>query len=573
MINLAINGRNVSVEDGATILQAAKQAGIRIPTLCSYGELNTLAACRICVVEVEGEPRLTTACNTPVHEGMVVRTNTPRVIEARRGVLELILSEHDTSCTTCLRDDTCELRKLCSSMGIDGIPYPEAPLFEDWEWDFPLWRDTSKCIRCMRCVSICSKVQGCGVWGVDEETGAVAVRDGLSIFEAGCTLCGQCVVQCPTGALVARDDTARVMQALADPDTTTIVNIAPAVRTSWGEGLGVSREQASVGRLVSACKQMGFDYVFDVDFGADMTIMEEASELVAALSADESDAMPLFTSCCPAWVRFVKQRYPKFVANLSTSKSPHEMLAAVEKTYFADNVLAIPRERVFVVSVMPCIAKKYEVGVEKLDAAGTGADVDVSLSVRELDRLVKRFGIDVANLDEASFDEPLGFASGGGHIFGRTGGVMEAALRTASKWVNGSADLNVCAVEPACDGKPWMEKEIVLGDRRVKLAVASGLGNATQLLEALESGTASFDFVEIMACPGGCVGGGGQPIAFNEFRAPERASVSNALDAESDVRLSCDNPAIQKLYADYLGTPLEGTAHELLHTDQASWEL
>ena len=567
MVNLIIDGKEIQVEEGMTLLEAARKAGADIPTLCWMKGLNDIASCRVCLVEADGE--LVASCNTAVREGMVVNTVSPRIVDARRANLEALMENHRYECGTCVRQETCALRELASEFNIGDTDYylPEKAL---WDESFPLIRDASKCIKCMRCVAECAKVQYCSVW---ERSGAgphmnVFVKDGLAIDAAGCALCGQCITHCPTGALTARDDTGKVLDALLDPEVMTVVQVAPAVRSAWGEQLGLSREEATPGRMASALRALGFDKVFDTDFAADLTIMEEGSEFVEFMSSDKP--RPMFTSCCPGWVRFAKLHYPQFVAQLSSAKSPHQMEGAVVK-----NTLAAEAEeagkRIFVLSIMPCVAKKYECSVPQL-ATEQGPDVDAVLTVREFDRMLKMFRIDCASLVETDWDSPLGLSTGAATIFGRTGGVMEAALRSAVFLITGeNPDFSACDTTESTPEKPWITKHLEVAGIPVNIAVASGLGNTAKLLDAIEAGEVNLDFVEIMACPGGCVGGGGQPIEFNKELAVERAANLNALDANDTLRFSHENPDIQKLYADVLGKPLGHTSHEWLHTDQETW--
>lgn len=570
MVTITLNGQTVEAPEGATVLEAATAAGVRIPTLCYLKDLNCIGSCRVCLVDVEGEG-LVASCNTAVREGMRVRTDTPQVAAARRANLQAIMDDHRPLCATCVRQDTCALRDLSSTFNLADTPRP-LPEPAPWDADFPLQRDSSKCIKCMRCVAICEKVQHCAVWdftGVGPST-KIIVRDNLPIAEAGCALCGQCITHCPTGALTARDDVSRIMDAILDPTVETVVQVAPAVRAAWGEGVGLSRDEATPGRLAAALHAVGFDKVFDTDFAADLTIMEEGSEFVEFLGSDAP--RPMFTSCCPGWVRFVKQHYPQFTAQLSSAKSPHQMMGAVVKNTLAAEADEAGR-RLFVVSIMPCVAKKYECDVSEL-ATETDADVDAVLTVREFDRLLRMVGVNCAALPEAPFDNPLGLSTGAATIFGRTGGVMEAALRSAAYLITGeNPDFSACDTTAATPETPWMSRELAIGDATVRIAVASGLENTSKLLDALESGEAAFDFVEIMACPGGCVGGGGQPIRFNSELAQTRAGVLNRLDAADKLRYSHENPDIAKLYADWIGEPLSHTAHEWLHTDQESWQI
>jgi len=572
MVTLTIDGKTVEVREDMTILGAARGAGIDIPTLCWMKKINDIGACRVCVVEVEGEERMAAACNTTVREGMVVRTNTPAVVRARQTNLQMILSEHRSECTSCARAETCALRQLCADFSIESLPFAAISPKGEWDEDFPLIRDSSKCIKCMRCVAECEKVQHCAVW---DFTGSgphmkVTVKDGQNIEAAGCALCGQCITHCPTGALTARRDIPKVMDALADPNVITVVQVAPAVRAAWGEGVGLAREEATPGRMAAALRALGFDKVFDTDFAADLTIMEEGSEFVEFMGSDKP--RPMFTSCCPGWVRFAKLHYPQFVERLSSAKSPHQMMGAVVKNTMkaaADEA----GKSLFVVSIMPCVAKKYECDVPQL-ATEAGRDVDAVLTVREFDRMLKMFRVDCAALAETPFDNPLGLSTGAGTIFGRTGGVMEAALRSAVFLITGeNPDFSTCDTTAATPETPWVTKELDVAGTSVRIAVASGLGNTAKLLDAIEAGEVDLDFVEIMACPGGCVGGGGQPISFNEELASVRAQNLNSLDEADTLRYSHENPDVQKLYADWVDKPLSHTAHEWLHTDQEAWDI
>lgn len=572
MVTLTIDGKTVEAKEGMSICGAARRAGIDIPTLCFMRRINNIGACRVCVVEVEGEERMPASCNTPACDGMVVHTNTPAVVRARQDNLKMILSEHRSECSSCERVDTCALRKLSADFAIERLSFNNVSPKGQWDESFPLIRDSSKCIKCMRCVAECEKVQHCAVWDI---TGSgphmkVTVKDGEAISEAGCALCGQCITHCPTGALTARRDIDTVMDALADPDVITVVQVAPAVRAAWGEGVGLDREDATPGRMVSALRSLGFDRVFDTDFAADLTIMEEGSEFVEFLGSDKK--RPMFTSCCPGWVRFAKLHYPQFVGQLSSAKSPHQMLGAVIKNTMRESAEE-EGKRLFVVSVMPCVAKKYECGVPQL-STDAGKDVDAVLTVREFDHMLRMFRVDCGALEESEFDNPLGLSTGAGTIFGRTGGVMEAALRSAVFLIEGeNPDFSACDTTEATPDKPWVTKELEVAGTLVRIAIASGLGNTAKLLDAIEAGEVDLDFVEIMACPGGCVGGGGQPIEFNKELAAERAKNLNSLDKADKLRYSHENPDVQKLYADWIGEPLSHTAHEWLHTDQETWDI
>ncbi|MDD6316438.1 MAG: [FeFe] hydrogenase, group A [Clostridia bacterium] len=576
MVTLTIDNRQISVPDGTTILKAAAQAGIPIPHLCYLREINEVGACRVCVVEVEGSERLVTACNNVVTEGMVVYTNSPKVRHDRRKTVQLILSQHDCKCAVCVRSGNCALQKLANDLNILENPFAEMIERQPWDRDFPLIRDSAKCIKCLRCINVCDKVQSLGVWQL-ESTGTIStvnVSGGRTIGQADCALCGQCVTHCPVGALRERDDTEKVWEALADPGRTVIFQVAPAIRTAWGEPFGMTPQEAPIGKVADALRLMGADYVFDTVFSADLTIMEEANEFLQRFLRGETRERPMFTSCCPGWIRFIKSQYPHLVSCLSTAKSPQQMFGAVMKSYFAQQIGVDP-EKIFTVSIMPCIAKKGESGMELFYGEYAGHDTDVVLTTRELTRMLRAAHIDPWALRDAAFDSVMQEGSGAGVIFGATGGVMEAALRTAHFLVTGKdADPDAFQIVRAQDGSEGLtEAEFRIGDATVRAAVVSGLGNARRLIDAVERGEAHYDFVEVMACPGGCVGGGGQPIHDGEELAFQRGKTLYFLDAKSKIRFSHYNRDVARLYETYLEAPLSHKAHQLLHTDHNAWEM
>ena len=573
MVNVTIDGKSVSVPEGTTILKAAASAGIDIPTLCYWEGLNEIGACRVCVVEVEGNMRLPAACNTAVEEGMVIRTNTKKVRDARRSNVELILSEHNSNCTACVRSGNCSLQKLANDFNITEIPYKKHLDEKKGNRNFPLIHDYSRCIKCMRCIQVCDKIQHSNVWDLIN-TGSratVDVGDYYTLEESNCVLCGQCITHCPVGALKERDDTAKAIDALEDPEKITVIQIAPSIRTAWGEAFGLSPEEATVNRLAACLKSIGFDYVFDTNFSADLTIMEEGSEFLKRLSDKENNKFPMFTSCCPGWVRFVKANYPEFVDNLSTAKSPQQMFGAVTKSYFAEKIGVDP-SKICSISIMPCLAKKHECAIPVMNDACGDPDVDIVLTTREVDRLIKSEHVDPSKLEDVELDSPLGVGSGAGNIFGATGGVMEAALRSAYFLVTGSnPDPDTFKAVRGEDG--WKEASFELAGTTLKVAVASGLGNAAKLLDAIKAGKVSYDFVEIMACPGGCVGGGGQPIHDQCEMSTFRAPVLYSQDKDNTLRFSHENPVIKTIYEEFFKEPLSEKSHHLLHTDHHAWKM
>ena len=573
MVNLKIDKIDVSVPEGTTVMEAAASVGIKIPSLCYLKNINEIAACRICLVELKGKDKLITSCNNVVQEGMEIYTNSPKVRSARRTNVQLILSQHDSRCTTCLRSGNCALQSIANDLGLRDNPFPDDWVDEGWPRKYPLVRTSQKCIRCMRCVQVCDKIQGMNIWDV-ANTGSrttIGVTGQRKLENSDCTLCGQCITHCPVAALHAREDWQGILDKMADPDVITLVQVAPAVRTAWAESLGFSREEATPGRMAAALRRLGFDYVFDTIFSADLTIMEEGSEFLSRFDSLKEDGMPMFTSCCPGWIRFVKTQYPQLVPYLSSAKSPQQMFGAVSKTYFA-KVLGVDPSRLFCVSIMPCVAKKHEADIPTINAAEKGKDVDCVLTTRELARMIRADRIVVGALQEEPFDQPLGLGTGAGEIFGVTGGVMEAALRSAYYLITGK-NPEPDSFREIRGQEPWRESELNMGGTRVRVAAVSGLGNTRKLIEKILRGEKHYDFVEVMACPGGCVGGGGQPIHDGEELASVRGEALYRLDKKNPLRFSHENPCVQQLYKEYLGEPLSEKAHELLHTDHNSWHM
>ena len=573
MVNVTIDGIQLQVPERTTILDAAAKAGVQIPTLCYWEGLNEIGACRVCVVEVEGYERLFTACNNTVDEGMVIYTNSKKARNARKTNVELILSEHDSNCATCVRSGNCALQKLSNDLNIQTLPYEKKLTDVSCSPDFPLQRDYAKCIKCMRCIQVCDHIQASNVWDI-VNTGShttVDVAHAYRLEDSNCALCGQCITHCPVGALKERDDTLKVIHAIEDPDKIVLFQIAPSIRTAWGEYFGLEPDVATVDLLGTALRRAGVDYVFDTNFTADLTIMEEGSEFVDKVKHANEHKFPMFTSCCPGWVRFIKAHYPQFVDQLSSAKSPQQMFGAVAKSYYAE-YLGVDPSKIFSVSVMPCLAKKHECAIDCMNDACGDPDVDIALTNREVVRLIRAAHINPADLTAEPLDMPLGIGSGAGNIFGATGGVMEAALRSAYFLVTGSnPDPDAFKAVRGMDG--WKEATFDLAGIELKVAVVNGLGNANKLLTALDKGEVSYDFVEVMACPGGCVGGGGQPIVDGAFMAEKRAPVLYEQDREGDLRFSHENPSITMVYKDYFGEPLSEKSHHLLHTNHHLWKM
>ena len=573
MVTFKIDNIVIEVNEGTTILEAASLAGVHIPSLCYLKGINEIGACRVCVVEVNGKDKLLPACNNMVEEGMEVFTNSPRVRETRRTNVELILSQHDCHCATCVRSGNCTLQNIANDLGIIKLNFEKTVEPYKWNDSFPLIRDAGKCIKCMRCIQVCDKIQSLNIWDV-AKTGSrttVDVSYNRRIKDSDCALCGQCITHCPTGALRERDDTEKAFAALADPDKITVVQIAPAVRAAWGESLGLSREEATVERLVAALRRMGFNYIFDTNFSADLTIMEEGSEFLEKLKDRDNNEFPMFTSCCPGWVRFLKSQYPDMVNQLSTAKSPQQMFGAVAKSYYA-KILNVDPSKIYSISIMPCTAKKHECEIPVMNDAESGQDVDLVLTTREVDRMIRGDHIIAKNLKGEEFDMPLGVGSGAAVIFGATGGVMEAALRSAYFLVTGeNPDPDAFKDVRGIEG--WKEATFEITGIPLKVAVVSGLGNTRKLIKEIRAGRVNYDFVEVMACPGGCSGGGGQPISDGLELAKVRADNLYGLDKRSELRFSHENPSIVKLYKDFMEKPLSHKSHKLLHTDHNAWDM
>jgi len=574
MVNLTIDHKNISVPEGTTILKAAEIAGVHIPTLCFLEDLNEIGACRICCVEIEGKETLVASCNTHVEEGMVVYTSSEKAQYARRMNLQFILSQHDFRCAACQRNGNCALQQVCADMNINEVPYKQSYEPMNWNTKFPLIRTVGKCIKCMRCVQVCDKVQGLNVWDI-VNTGQrtnVDVSKMRTIEEANCSLCGQCITHCPTGALRERDDVRKVLDAIHDPNKIVVVQIAPAVRAAWGDGIGLPPEMATEKRMAASVRALGVDYVFDTNFSADLTIMEEANEFLERFTHRDEYQWPMYTSCCPGWVRFLKSEYPEMTDQLSTAKSPQQMFGAVAKSYFAEKVLDVDPNEIFCVSIMPCTAKKAECDLPNINDSEADKDVDVVLTTREFDRILRSQLVNPANLDEEEFDSPLGTGTGAAVIFGATGGVMEAALRTAFYALNHeNPKPDMFRMVRGLDG--IKEAKLEIAGIPINVAVSSGLGNTRKLIERIKSGEASYDFVEVMACPGGCAGGGGQPISDGQELAGERGERLYVLDKNNPLRFSHENPSVIALYDQYLEKPLSHKAHTLLHTDHHGWDM
>ncbi len=572
-VNLKVNGVDVTVPEGTRILDAAIKAGFKVPTLCYMKDLCNESSCRICVVEIKGNRKLMTACSTVVAEGMEVFTNTPKVRAARKITLELMLSNHHKECLSCVRSGKCELQELSTEYGCDAEKYKGEMNSYDVDDATPyLVRDNNKCILCRRCVAACNKIQTVGVIDAGNRGFATKIGSpfGRNLADVPCVACGQCINVCPTGALREKDSIKAVEKLLADPEKTVIVGTAPSVRAALGEEFGYPIGKDTEGKMVAALKAIGFDKVFDVDMAADMTIMEEGAEFISRLN-DKNAVMPMITSCSAGWIRFIEFNYPELLPHLSSCKSPQQMFGAIMKTYYAQKTGIAP-EKLAVVTVMPCIAKKFEKSRADECAAGEGIpDIDESITTRELARMIKNYGIDFDALDsKTEFDNPIGKGSTAGLIFGATGGVMEAALRTVAETVTGEKLDNI-DFKAVRGTKGIKEASLTLAGKQLNICVASGLANARKIMDDVKAGKSKYDFIEIMACPGGCVNGGGQPIVNAQTRnivdvAKARASVLYKKDKKDELRKSHDNPVVKTLYAEYFDKPNSHKAHEVLHT-------
>jgi iron-only hydrogenase group A len=563
-VDVTINGREVSVEEGSTILEAAQKAGFHIPTLCHLKGLSPTGACRVCVVEVDGARNLVPSCAFPVRDGMVVRTHTPRVLEARTTIVQLLLANHPPECLTCVRNGDCELQSLAESLNIREIPYHGERRRAPVDLSSPsIERDPEKCILCGRCVRVCEEIQGVSaITFVNRGFKAeVAPAFGRELDLTSCTNCGQCIIHCPTGALRERSNVQKVWDFLHDPKMHVVVQTAPAVRVAIGEMFGMPPGTISTGQLASALSILGFDRVFDTNFAADLTIVEEATELVERVKS--GGTLPMITSCSPGWVKYVEHYYPDLLDHVSTCRSPHEMLGAMVKSYYADAYGIYPGN-IAVVSVMPCTAKKFEAERPELETSGFPT-VDAVLTVRELGRMIKLAGLDFANLPPREFDTPLGISSGAADIFGATGGVMEAALRTAAFYITGS-ELSDIDFRDVRGLRGIKDATVKIGDLEVKVAVASGLSNAKVLMDQIAAGKSPYTFIEIMGCPSGCINGGGMPQGTDQETIRARMRALYMIDQNKVYRRSHQNPAIRALYENFLGEPGGHRSHEYLHT-------
>ncbi len=565
MIKLKINGFDIEAKQGATVLETAKENGIDIPTLCYYPDLKINSDCRVCSVEISGSKNLQTACSTPVKEGMEVKTNTSKVYNARKTITELILANHDTNCTTCSRNLKCELQDLANTLGIDENRFEKVLEMDEVDNHNPsIYRNPNRCIKCGRCIEVCKDVEGTYVLenqGRSNEV-KVAPKYGKYLSDEDCTFCGQCASVCPVAAITEKDDSQRVFDAINNPKKHVIVQVAPAIRVAIGEEFGHEAGGQWTGQLISALKRLGFDRVFDTDFTADLTIIEEGHELLERVKT--GGTLPMMTSCCPGWINYAEQQHPDMLDHLSTCKSPQQMFGALAKTYYAESAKIDP-EDMYVVSIMPCTAKKYEAARKEMQINESIQDVDAVLTTRELAKMIRSQGINFNNLKDGEFDTPFGITTGAAAIFGATGGVMEAALRTVSEVVN-EKPLEKIEFKDVRGFDGIKEATVELGGNPVKVAVAHTLKHAETLISQVKAGKSEYAFIEVMTCPGGCVGGGGQPYGTTNKKRIERIESTYRVDGAMQIRKSHENPTIKKLYDDFLKEPLGKKSHTLLHT-------
>ena len=569
MINITINNKKVSVPEGITILSAARSAGIEIPTLCYHPDQFVKANCRVCIVEVEGSKTLPSSCSTPVADGMVIHTNSARVLEARKVILELLLANHDADCLVCHRNLNCELQKIANQAGVRVNRFENVLERKPVDTTSPsIVRNPNKCVRCGRCVDICRDVQGVNILEKIGRSGSVEVLPayGKYLLDVACTACGQCSTVCPVAAIYEKEEIDYVWEAINDPDKHVIVQTAPAVRVSIGEEFGMEPGSIVTGKLVAALRRLGFDRVFDTDFTADLTIIEEGNELLQRIK--NNGVLPMFTSCSPGWINFIEQYYPELLLHVSTCKSPQQMFGALAKSYYAEKA-GIPPGNIYVVSIMPCTAKKYEAQRVEMSVDGVRPDVDAVLTTRELGRMLKQAGIDFNNLPEEEYDGPFGITTGAAVIFGASGGVAEAALRTVYEVVTGK-NLQRIDFHTVRGLGGIKEAEVDIDGIQVRIAVTHSLSNAAKVLELVKSGKADYHFIEVMCCPGGCIGGGGQPYHTTDELRLKRIIATYQADRDLPIRKSHENPAVKRLYEEFLIKPLGEKSHRLLHTHYKS---